>query len=141
MEQRLTFFTIGVQDLESVKTFYKDVFGWTPMKDSDGIVFFKLNGFILGLYPSHELAADIGIQNDGKGFKRVTMAINFNSENEVDAVFEKLVKGGAKSILKPEKVFWGGYRGYIADPENNYWEIAFNPFLKMTSAGNVDSHA
>lgn len=140
MEQRISFFTIGVSDLEAMRDFYKDKFGWTPMKDSDGIVFFKLNGFIFGLYPKGELAEDIGVKEDGKGFKRFTMAINLNSEKAIDALFEDLKKKGVKIIKAPEKVFWGGYRGYVADIEDNYWEFAYNPFLKLDNEGNVDSH-
>jgi uncharacterized protein len=140
MDQRISFFTIGVSDLNAVRDFYKEKFGWTPMKDSDGIVFFKLNGFIFGLYPKEELAEDIGVKNDGKGFKRFTMAINMESEKAVDILFEEFKKKGVKIVKAPEKVFWGGYRGYVADIEDNYWEFAYNPFLKLDAGGNVDSH-
>lgn len=140
MQQRLSFITIGVTDLERMKKFYHDVFGWIPIKDSDGIVFFKLNGFILGLYPKDELAEDIGVSNESSGFKAMSFAFNLGSEAEVDALFRDLTGKGAIAVKQPEKVFWGGYRGYIADPERHYWEIAYNPFLKMDAAGNVFSH-
>jgi catechol 2,3-dioxygenase-like lactoylglutathione lyase family enzyme len=131
MQQRLSFLTIGVNDLEQMKNFYIEKFGWQPMKDNDGIVFFKLNGFILGLFPANELAEDIGISQDGSGFKRITTAINFSSEKEVDDVFAEMQQKGVRIIKAPAKVFWGGYSGYIADIENNYWEFAFNPFIKF----------
>ena len=140
MIQKLSFLTIGVQDLQLMKDFYQNTFGWTIMKDSDGIAFFKLNGFILGLFPAEELAEDIGIKQDGSGFKRMTMAINFESEAAVDAQFEELKSKGVDIVKPPEKVFWGGYRGYISDPENNYWELAYNPFLSMDESGNVMEH-
>lgn len=140
MDQRITFVTIGVKDLEAMKQFYNTCFGWKPLKDNDGIVFYKLNGMILGLFPANELAEDIGIESDGSGFKQMTLAINLRSEAEVDSAFHSLIANGAVPVLKPEKVFWGGYRGYIADPENNYWELAYNPFLKLDSSGNVITH-
>ena len=140
MQQRLTFLTIGVHDLAAMRDFYVDVFGWTPAKDSDGIVFFQLNGVMLGLFPAHELADDIGIHNDGQGFKRMSLAMNFNSISEVDDIFNQLVKKGARAIKPPEPVFWGGYRGYIADIENNYWELCFNPFLTLDTHGNTLKH-
>jgi predicted lactoylglutathione lyase len=140
MQQRLSFLTIGVNDLEAMKNFYIEKFGWQPMKDSDGIVFFKLNGFILGLYPAKELAEDIGIAQDGSGFKRITTAINFSSEKEVDDVFTDLSQKGVHIVKPPSKVFWGGYSGYIADIENNYWEFAYNPFMAMDEDGNVSEH-
>lgn len=62
MQQRLSFITLGVNDLDSVKNFYIEKFGWKPLKDSDGIVFFKLNGFILALFPNEELAKDANLK-------------------------------------------------------------------------------
>lgn len=140
MEQRISFITIGVHNLETMKTWYARVFGWTPIKDCDGICFFRLNGCIFGLYPADELAADIGINQDGTGFKRFTLAINLLSKDDVDDRFAELRKAGARVILEPEEVFWGGYRGYIADPEDNYWELAYNPFLTLDDSGNVITH-
>src|SRR3972149_9712940 len=140
MKQLLNFITLGVDDLDKVKKFYQEKFGWTPLKDSDGISFFKLNGFILGLFPNNELAKDAGVPDDGRGFKRFTLAINFKTEQEVDKAFDDLKQKGVKIIKAPEKVFWGGYRGYIADIENNLWEIAYNPFLELDSEGNVVTH-
>ena len=54
--------------------------------------------------------------------------------------FEGFGKKGVAIIKSPEKVFWGGYSGYIADPDGNLWEIAFNPFLEMDEEGNVLGH-
>ena len=77
---------------------------------------------------------------NGQGFRQFSLSVNFGSEQEVDAVFNSLQEKGAKVIRKPEKVFWGGYRGYIADIEGNFWELAYNPFLEMDRDGNVVSH-
>jgi catechol 2,3-dioxygenase-like lactoylglutathione lyase family enzyme len=140
MDQRLNFITIGAEDLEKLKQFYIDKFDWTPIKDDSGIVFFKLNGFILSLFPSKELAADAGIEQDGKGFKRFTLSVNYRSEDEVNRVFETLRDRGVTIIKSPQKVFWGGYSGYIMDIEHNLWEIAYNPFLELDAAGGVIAH-
>lgn len=141
LKQRLSFLTFGVKDLEKMKAFYKEVLGWETMKEDGGIVFFKMNGFIFGLFPSDELAEDIGVNGEGAGFKRFSVAINFNSEKAVDEAFDALRKKGVRIVREPEKVFWGGYRGYFADIEDNYWELAFNPFLKLDDEGNVLKHA
>lgn len=140
LPQRISFITLGVNDLEAMKDFYKEKFGWSPMKDSDGIVFFKMNSFILGLFPAHELAEDIGVNEEGSGFRKLSLALNVGSEAAVNELFETLGGKGVKIIKAPEKVFWGGYRGYIADIEDNYWEIAYNPFLELDVLGNVLSH-
>ena len=137
MQQRLSFVTIGVKDLNAIKKFYTYVFGWNTMGENEGVLFYKLNGFILGFYPNDELAKDIGKDHNGEGFKQMSLSINFNSEEEVDTIFHELCGKGAIEITKPEKVFWGGYRGYIADIENNYWELAYNPFINMDDEGNI----
>ena len=140
MDQRISFITIGVKSLSKMRSFYNNVFGWTPIKDSDGIVFYRMNGFILALFPSGELAEDIGVSKEGKGFRHFSLAINFHSEAEVDTIFKQLVKNGAGSLKAPEKVFWGGYRGYISDVEGNAWELAYNPYLELDKDNNVTGH-
>jgi uncharacterized glyoxalase superfamily protein PhnB len=37
----------------------------------------------------------------------------------------------------PEKVFWGGYSGYWADPDGHVWELAMNPFWPLAPDGNL----
>jgi predicted lactoylglutathione lyase len=140
MKQQLHFITLGVHDLDAMKEWYIQKFSWQPLRDSDGIAFFKLNGLIMGLFPFQELAKDIGVNGDGSGFKKISLAINFHSEKEVDDAITELRKNAVKIIKDPQRVFWGGYHAYIADIENNYWELAYNPFLKMDNAGNVVSH-
>ncbi len=141
MKQALHFITLGVHDLEKMKLFYQNVFGWKTLKEEGGIVFFKLNGVILGLFPSEELAHDIGIKDEPiKRFKKFTLAINFRSEQEVDQAFQALKDKGIKVIKEPQHVFWGGYSGYVADLENNYWELAFNPFVEINADELVLGH-
>ncbi len=137
MEQRLSFITLGAKDMNKLKQFYIDKFGWAPLSDKAGIVFFKMNGFILGIFPSDELAKDAQVPDDGEGFKRFTLAINYKSEKAVDEVFKTLAGRGVNIIKAPHKTSWGGYSGYVTDIENNLWEIAYNPFLEMDSVGNV----
>ena len=42
---------------------------------------------------------------------------------------------GATPVKQPEKVFWGGYSGYFADPDGHLWELAFNPFAPNDADG------
>jgi len=35
---------------------------------------------------------------------------------------------------------WRGNTDYFSDPESNYWELAYNPFLEMDDEGNVITH-
>jgi uncharacterized protein len=140
MEQRISFITIGVTDIRLMTDFYKEKFGWTPLKEQDDVVFFMLNGVVLALYPSIELAADAKIPFSGDGWKRVAFSINFHSESQVDDEVERLKSRGVNLIKAPGKVSWGGYNAYVEDAEFNLWELAFNPFLEIDGDGNVIHH-
>ena len=118
------------------KHFYSDVLGWKPFQDNGGIVMYKLNGMILSLYGQHELMEDAQAKDDGKG-SRFTLAQCLRSTEEVDALFAALKKNKVKILKEPQKVFWGGYSGYFADPDGHLWEVAHNPFLEMDTEGNV----
>lgn len=52
------------------------------------------------------------------------MAINVESEEQVQDVFDTAVASGAIEIQEPTRRDWGGLSAYIADPEGNRWEIA-----------------
>jgi uncharacterized protein len=140
MEQRMSFITLGVSDLKLMKDFYMSKFGWEPAIENENIVFFKLNGFFLGLYGREALADDAQVDGEGTGFRRFTLAYNLRSEKEVDDLFTELASKGVKVVKPAQKVFWGGYSGYIADAEDNLWEIAYNPFIEMDKAGNILGH-
>jgi uncharacterized glyoxalase superfamily protein PhnB len=139
MEQRITIISLGVENLETSTKFYLDCFGWQKTAQSnDDITFIKLNGSLLSLYNREKLAEDAIVDPKGSGFKGVTLAYNCRSEAEVDETIEMLRKKDVKIVKEPQKVFWGGYSGYIADPDGHLWEIAYNPFLPMDKDGNVE---
>ena len=132
MEQRITFITLGVNDLNTSIDFYENKFGWKRSPSSTGdIVFFEFKGFSLSLYPREELAKDATVDSEGNGFKGFTIAYAVRSEEEGDTLIQTLRGKGVKIVKEPQKVFWGGYSSYIADPDENLWEIAYNPFLKL----------
>ena len=138
MEQRLTIITLGVSDLKASEKFYTEIFGWkkSPMSQ-DTITFLKLNGILLSLYPVEKFAEEVNLDVKKEGYPTFTMAHNARSEAEVDEIFRNFESKGVRILKKPQKVFWGGYSGYIADPDGYFWEIAFNPYLKLDEEGNV----
>lgn len=138
MEQRLTLITLGVSDLERSTEFYEDNFGWKKAGTSnENISFFQLNGIMFSLFERDELAADAGVDAAGEGFSGFSLSYNTRSEKEVDDIIEALRDNGVKIAKEPQKVFWGGYSSYIADPDGYLWEIAFNPYMELDEEGNV----
>ncbi len=136
MEQRISLITLGVDDLDRARGFYEQGLGWEPTSAPGGVVFYQLPGIALGLFGRTELAADARHQVDGR-FSGITIAINQRSEADVDAVLEQAAAAGG-TILKPaERVFWGGYSGYFADPDGHVWEVALNPDWTINDDGTL----
>lgn len=77
------------------------------------------------------MAEDAGVDSKGEGFKAFSLAHNLRSKEEVDQTIADLESKGVKIVKQPEEVFWGGYSSYIADPDDNLWEIAYNPFMEV----------
>ncbi|GHG82338.1 VOC family protein [Pseudodonghicola xiamenensis] len=134
--QRVTAITLGVADLERSKAFYAAL-GWKPAEATEGVVFYQLNGQVLGLFGRTALAADQGRPGTELGTGAITLAQNFASEPEVDTAFAAALEAGATGLKAPEKVFWGGYSGYFADPDGHVWELAMNPFWHLGEDGAV----
>lgn len=132
MEQHINYITLGVADLAESRRFYRDVFGWQETAGSnENIAFFQAgNALLLALFGKAALARDAQIPEQSSGFPRFALAHNVGSEAEVDALFAGFAAKNANIIKAPQKVFWGGYSGYLADPDGFLWEIAFNPFLQ-----------
>ena len=134
MKPKIGLVTLGVADLERSLAFYRDGLG-LPTQDYDpeaGVVFFRLDGTWLALFPREELAKDANLPTEGSGFRGITLAHNEPSKDGVDAVFAEAAAAGASIVKAPEEVFWGGYSGYFADPDGHLWEVAYNPLTDLT---------
>jgi catechol 2,3-dioxygenase-like lactoylglutathione lyase family enzyme len=132
----ISLITLGVRDLARSRAFYAAL-GWEAKFALDGVVFIQLAGQVLGLFPLKELAKDQGRAGAELGFGALTLARNFGSEAEVDAGFELALGAGATVVKRPEKVFWGGYSGYFADPDGHVWELAWNPAWPLGPEGTL----
>ena len=130
MKPHVTMITLGVADLDSSIRFYRDGLG-LPLNDGpDGIAFFATGSTMLSLYPRDKLAEDITLTSaKGSGFAGFALAHNVESPEAVDATLAEAVAAGATLVKPGQKVFWGGYSGYFADPDGFYWEVAHNPFM------------
>lgn len=134
--QRVTLITLGVADLERSKAFYGTL-GWTPTNDEGEVVFYQINGMVLGFFGLQALANDQGRPDAKLGTGAMTLAQNFATDAEIDAAYALALKAGATPLKAPEKVFWGGYSGYYADPDGHVWELAHNPFWDLAADGSL----
>ena len=135
--QRNTLVTLGVADLDRARRFYA-AWGWAEHpSDAAGVAFYQMHGAGLALFPLDDLAADQGRPAAPLGTGAVTLAQNCTDEADTDAVWHAPVDAGATPLKRPEKVFWGGYSGYVADPDGHVWEIAHNPFWPLAPDGSL----
>lgn len=135
MKPRISLITLGVGDLPRSRAFYERLGFAARQESTEDIAFMGMaNGLVLALFPREKLAEDAHANPDStsSGFPGFTLAHNVASPEEVDAVLAEAVAAGA-TLQKPgQKVFWGGYSGYFADPDGFFWEVAYNPFMDLT---------
>jgi catechol 2,3-dioxygenase-like lactoylglutathione lyase family enzyme len=130
MDPQITLVTLGVSDLAESIRFYRDGLG-LPMQereDNSDVAFFPLDGTWLSLYPRELLAEDATVTADGSGFSGITIAHNVSTKEEVDAVLDETEASGGRIVKPAREVFWGGYSGYFADPDEHLWEVAYPQF-------------
>lgn len=127
--QRISLVTLGARNMPSLRRFYADL-GWKQtVKSSDDYAVFQTAGVILSLFPLAELAKDAGVPVPAvsDSFRGITLAINVDKPADVDAAIAVAEAAGARIVRRPSDAFWGGRTSYFADPENNLWEVAWNP--------------
>ena len=134
--QRVTLITLGVADLTRARAFYAAL-GWAAADETPGVSFYQMQGAVLELFPMSDLAKDQGRPDARLGTGAMTLAQNFATGAEVDAAYAHALSAGATALKSPEKVFWGGYSGYYADPDGHVWELAFNPFWPLATDGSL----
>lgn len=136
MKQRVNLITLGVADLPRARSFY-EALGWrTAAEPGDDVVFFQAGEMVLALWDRTRLAEDSAVSDSG-GWGGVTLALNFGSPAEVDAVIDEARAAGARIGREPGQTFWGGYSGLFVDPDGHPWEVAHNPRWTVTEDGGV----
>lgn len=135
-QNRVSLITLGVADLGRSRAYY-EALGWVPEEALETVVFYAMDGMKFGLFPKDMLAAEQGRAPDALGAGAMTLAQNYPDEAGVDAAFQAALDAGATSVARPEKMAWGGYSSYVADPDGHIWEFAFNPFWPLDDAGRL----
>lgn len=129
MDQRISFITLAVADLDRTHAFYVDGLGWTPELYVPGEVLMIRTGehLVLSLWAESGFEAEVGPVRRGAGVAPLTIAHNVRTEAEVDEILDLARSIGADPVESGVRRDWGGYTGYFADPDGFRWEIAVNP--------------
>lgn len=127
--QHLSYVTLGARSMSALRAFYSGL-GWAERPGSDdGFATYEMGAGLLALYPIALLSAEAapGEAVPDSMWNGVTLGINVAERADVDDAFETALAVGATSVARPVQREWGGYSGYLADPEGNRWEITWAP--------------
>jgi len=129
VDQRISFVTLAVRDLDATRAFYLDGLGWEAALDvPDEVLMVKVGDkVVLSLWDATAFEAEVGAIARGEGVAPVTLAHNVATEQEVDEVLALARSAGADPVTEPVRREWGGYTGYFGDPDGFRWEVATNP--------------
>lgn len=136
MQHQMSVITLGVTDLARSKKFYVEGFGWKPVFDTEDIVFYQMNGFVLGTWLKTALEEDMK-QAAAPGPGAYALAHNVAGPLDVEPALTRLVEHGGRLLRAADQPPHGGLRGYVADPDGHTWEIAWNPHWPISPEGYV----
>jgi catechol 2,3-dioxygenase-like lactoylglutathione lyase family enzyme len=134
--------TLGVSDLDRSIRFYADL-GWEQRGDrAQDIMWFRTAATWIGLFGYDDLAEDAALEPppaaDQPRYRGITLALNLPTEHDVDAAFERVAEVGGTIVKPAERLSWGAYTGYFADPDGHLWELCYNPGFPIDDQGRID---
>lgn len=135
MQQQISVITLSIDDLARSKRFYVDGFGWTPVFENEEIVFYQMNGLMLGTWLGDGLKTDM--KRAGLRPGAFSLAHNVATRDDVQPLIDRLADHGGVVLRPGDAPEHGGFRGYIADPDDHAWEIAWNPAWTVDAHGHV----
>ena len=136
MQQQIAVITLGIAEIARSRRFYREGFGWVPVFENAEIVFYQMNGLVLGTWLRSALEADMnasGLDRPGA----FALAHNVASAAAVEQVMQALEAAGGQVLRPADAPPHGGFRGYVADPDGHAWEIAWNPAWPIDAEGRV----
>lgn len=123
----MTVVTLGVADVQRARDFYVSGLGWPVRFEAPSIVMIDVEpGLVLSLWSLDAMREEIG-EVGQPGLAPVTLAHNLRDPSAVDATIEAAIAAGGRLVSAGVGRDWGGYSGYVADPDGYRWEIAVNP--------------
>jgi len=140
VQQQVSVITLGVADLGRSRRFYVEGFGWAPVFENAEIAFYQMNGLVLGTWLTPRLEDDMrraGLARPGA----FALAHNVGSQDQVQPLIDRLSRAGGQVLRPGDAPPHGGFRGYVADPDDHAWEIAWNPAWPISAEGHVTFEA
>jgi catechol 2,3-dioxygenase-like lactoylglutathione lyase family enzyme len=128
----LTSVTLGVADLGRATAFYVNGLAFTPLafRGVDHEIgegrFFHFGEMRLTLWPLTSMQADTGLALDTWA-GAIVLGCSLASHEEVNERVRACTEAGGRLAVEPRMNFWGGYSGYVHDPDGHLWELSCDP--------------
>jgi catechol 2,3-dioxygenase-like lactoylglutathione lyase family enzyme len=135
MQQQISVITLSIDVMASSRRFYTEGFGWAPVFENEEIIFYQMNGLMLGTWLRSSMATDVAQPVPGAG--ACTLGHNVPEQADVEPTMNRLAAAGGTIIRPADAPTHGGFRGYVGDPDGHVWEIAHNPAWLIDAGGHV----
>lgn len=136
MQHQISVITLGIDNLARSRKFYVEGFGWEPVFENEEVIFYQMNGLVLGTWQVAALAEDMqrsALERPGA----FALAHNVSAKDQVQPLLDRLTVMGGTLLRAGDAPSHGGFRGYVADPDDHSWEIAWNPAWTIDEKGHV----
>jgi len=125
MKGAIGLITILTDDIETMKTFYRDVMGFEVIENLGNYVELASEGVRFAICMRQVLLESTehpsyGVIPRGHSFE---LAFPVGSPDDVDRVYREIVAKGATPVKEPEMMPWMRKTAFIADPDDNIHEI------------------
>jgi len=126
MKAQINLITIVTDNVERMKTFYRDVIGFKIEQELENYVEFKSEGVRFSVC-SRQIMAEVtnghpsySEEKRGQAFE---LAFPCESPEDVEKSYKELIDKGATPIKQPSQMPWGQTTAFFADPDGNIHEL------------------
>ncbi len=128
----LTSVTLGVADLGLATRFYVEGLAFTleAFRGVDHEIgegrFFHFGDMRLTLWLLTSMESDTGLALETRASATV-LGCSLASQEAVDERVRACAHVDGRVVVEPRLNFWGGYSGYVEDPDGHLWELSYDP--------------
>lgn len=132
MDIKTTVICLPVQDLDKTLAFYQNAFGISDIQVEEGMITLELPKLSLFLmkkdaFEAYSKKAGRGAQFPN-GNSGMIISCAMTSREEIDSILENAPGfGGSVTGKAFIDESYGGYTGYVADPDGHLWELVNPP--------------
>jgi lactoylglutathione lyase len=118
---RFDLVTLLVEDIETSRSFYRDVLGLDVAKDARGYVELASGSGRLALYSRSQMSDLLKVP-----LSSGSSVLSFLVE-DLDGIFQDVARRGAEILTPPGVMPWGRRLAFVMDPDRNVIELCADP--------------